>query len=120
MKDKILKLEKSLFKHEYMSNVDYLKNVIDEKYLEVGKSGRKFNRSDVINDLSVLKEDRQIIIYNFSCEQIDKDTYLVHYITKDGENNIYRTSIWKKEDENLKIIFHQASLYKDEVTLIEF
>lgn len=120
MKDKILKLEKSLFKYEYMSNVDYLKNVIDEKYLEVGKSGRKFNRSDVINDLSVLKEDRQIIIYNFSCEQIDKNTSLVHYITKDGENNIYRTSIWEKEDENLKIIFHQASLYKDEVKLIKF
>ena len=44
MKNKILELEKRLFKHEYMSNVDYLKNVIDEKYLEVGKSGRKFNK----------------------------------------------------------------------------
>ena len=46
--------------------------------------------------------------------------FLVHYFTKKESDNIFRTSIWKKENNNFKILFHQASLYKDEINLIEF
>ena len=116
----ILELEKSLFKYEYMSNVDYLNSVIDDSYLEVGKSGYKITKKDVIDELSSLDEDRNIIIYNFSCNELSNDIYLVHYFTKKESDNIFRTSIWKKENNNFKILFHQASLYKDEINLIEF
>ena len=120
MMNKILELEKSLFKYEYISDVDYLNNVIDDSYLEVGKSGYKITKSDVIEELSKLDEDRNIIIYNFSCSEISNDIFLVHYFTKKESDNIFRTSIWKKENNNFKILFHQASLYKDEINLIEF
>ena len=120
MMNKILELEKSLFKYEYMSDVDYLNNVIDDSYLEVGKSGYKITKKDVIDELSSLDEDRNIIIYNFRCNEISNDIYLVHYFTKKDNDNIFRTSIWKKDDGNYKILFHQATLYKDEINLIEF
>ena len=120
MNNKILELEKSLFKYEFMSDITYLNEIIDDKYIEVGKSGKKFNKNDVINDLSILKEDRKITIYNFICDKIEENIYLIHYITKNNNDNIYRTSIWKKENDKIKIIFHQASLYKETVDLIEY
>lgn len=120
MNNEILKLEKNLFKYEFMSDIIYLNEIIDDKYIEVGKSGKKFNKKDVINDLSILKEDRKINIYNFTCDKIDEKTYLIHYITKNDNDNIYRTSIWKKEYNKIKIIFHQASLYKENITLVEY
>lgn len=120
MKDKILKLEKSLFKYEFMSDVTYLNEILDDKYIELGKSGKKFNKQDVINDLSILKEDRRISIYNFTCDKIQNDIYLIHYITKSNDDNIYRTSIWRKKHNKIKIIFHQASLYNENVNLIEY
>ena len=120
MKNKILELEKSLFKYEYMTDIVYLNEIIDDKYIEVGKSGKKFNKQDIINDLSILKEDREITIYNFTCDKIEENIYLIHYITKSNEDNIYRTSIWKKENGKIKIIFHQASLYKDNINLIKY
>jgi hypothetical protein len=120
MNKEILKLEKSLFKYEYMSNIEYLNKIIDDKYIEVGKSGKKINKKDVIDELSVLKEDRKISMHNFTCEKIEESIYLVHYITKSGNDTIYRTSIWKKENNNIKIIFHQASLYKEDVELNEY
>ena len=121
MNKEILKLEKSLFKYEYMSNIEYLNKIIDDKYIEVGKSGKKFNKKNVIDELSILKEDRKISMYNFTCDKIEESIYLVHYITKSGNNNnIYRTSIWKKQNNNIKIIFHQASLYKEDVELNEY
>jgi len=120
MNNKILELEKSLFKYEFMSDITYLNEIIDDNYVEVGKSGKKFNKKDVINDLSILKEDRKITIYNFTCDKIEENIYLIHYITKNNNDNIYRTSIWKKEYDKIKIIFHQASLYSENVNLIEY
>ena len=120
MNKEILKLEKSLFKYEYMSNIEYLNKIIDDKYIEVGKSGKKFNKKDVIDELSALKDDRKISMYNFTCNEIEESIYLVHYITKNGNDNIYRTSIWKKENNIIKIIFHQASLYKEDIKLKEY
>ena len=104
----ILDLEKSLFKYNYMSNIDYLNSIIDDQYEEIGKSGLLFNKDDVIKELSNLKTDRDIKIYNYTCREISNNIYLVHYITKSNNTNIYRTSIWKN-DESLKIIFHQAN-----------
>ena len=67
MKNKILELEKSLFKYEYMTDIAYLNEIIDDQYIEVGKSGKQFNKEDVIKELSILKEDRKISIYNYTC-----------------------------------------------------
>lgn len=120
MDNEILELEKSLFKYEFISDISYLNKIIDNNYIEIGKSGNKFNKKDVINGLSILKEDRKITIYNFTCDKIEENIYLIHYITKNNDDNIYRTSIWKKEFDKMKIIFHQASLYKENIDLIEY
>ena len=40
MKNKILELEKSLFKYEYMTDIAYLNEIIDDQYIEVGKLGK--------------------------------------------------------------------------------
>jgi len=114
----ILELEKSLFEVKYMNNKDYLDNIISDDYLEIGKSGKMINKDDVIKELSSLKENRNIDIYNFACTKED-NIYIVHYITISNDNKIYRTSIWKKEN-NYKILFHQASILKDNIELIKY
>ena len=114
--EKILELEKSLFKYEYMSNKEYLDNIIDDNYKELGKSGLLFNKQNVINHLLNQQVDRDITIYNFSGEEISTGLFLVHYITLNNDIKIYRTSIWR----NNKILFHQASLLKEDIELIEY
>ncbi len=115
MINEILNLEKSLFKIKYMNNKEYLDNIISDNYLEIGKSGTIINKNDVIKELLTLTEDRNIDIYNFSCTKED-NIYIAHYITIHNDNIIYRTSIWKKE-KDYKILFHQASLLKDQIVL---
>jgi hypothetical protein len=112
--DNILELEKSLFKYEYMSNKEYLDNIIDDNYKELGKSGLLFNKQDVINHLLNQQVDRDITIYNFSGEEISTGLFLIHYITLNNNIKIYRTSIWR----NNKILFHQASELKVDIDLI--
>lgn len=112
--ENILELEKSLFKYDYMSNKEYLNNIIAENYKELGKSGILFNKDDVVNYLLSQQRDRDIEMYNFSGEELMPDLWLVHYITLSDNKKIYRTSIWKHN----KIIFHQASEYKDDIDLM--
>ena len=118
MDDRILELEKSLFKYEYMSNRKYLNDIIDDKYEEIGKSGKRITKNNVIEELINFREDRNITIYNYSCEEICQNVWLIHYITLNNKTKFYRTSIWKKSSDHIKIIFHQASEYKEEVNLI--
>lgn len=112
----ILNLEKSLFKLEYMNDVDYLNNIIDDNFLECGKSGVFFDKKVTVDELSKIDSDRDIKIYNYTCELIDSNVYLVHYITKSNDDLVYRTSIWKSG----KLYFHQASKLNLEVELIEY
>ena len=112
--ENILELEKSLFKYDYMSNKEYLNNIIADNYEELGKSGILFNKDDVVNYLLSQQRDRDIEMYNFSGEELMPNLWIVHYITLSDNKKIYRTSIWKHN----KIIFHQASEYKDDIDLM--
>lgn len=120
MKDKILKLEKCFFKKEYMSNIAWMQEVIDDKFIECGKSGKFFNKEQTINDLSKLESDRLIDIYNYDCQKVGDNIYLVHYVTKtDDGQNVFRTSLWVDKD-GLKLYFHQASLLTQDISLVKF
>ena len=116
----ILEAEKSLFKWRYMSDVVYLDRIIDDNFVEIGKSGKKLIKKDVIEELSNLGHDRIIDIYNFECIKLNDNVWLAHYITLSEEKKIYRTSIWKNANGNLKILFHQASEFKDDAELKKY
>ncbi len=119
MRDKILELEKSLFKYEYMSNYNYLNDILADDFKECGKSGHIFNKEGTIEFLLTLKEDRKIDIYNFECTNISKECWLIHYITKSStQENIYRTSIWIM-DKSLKLLYHQASILNEKIETVK-
>ena len=113
MKEKILNLEKDLFKYEKISNIDWLNNIIDDNFVECGKSGNIYDKKITVKELSNCKSDRNITIYNYSYEKIDNNTHMVHYITKSDNVLYYRTSIWI-DNNGLKLLFHQASKLTDD------
>ncbi len=120
MKNRILELEKKLFKYEYMSNKEWLEKTIHKNFKECGKSGLLFNKKDTVESLHSYTEDRKIDIYNYEYECIDTNTYLIHYITKFKGELIYRTSIWIMQEDNLKLLFHQASKLNIDIDLVKF
>lgn len=101
-------LEESLFKKEYLGDREYLENIFDDNFMEYGKSGNIYYKEDTIESLYGL-DDRNIKVENFSAEQIDTKTYMVHYVSvnEDGVKTL-RTSIWIKKDD-YKLLFHQGT-----------
>ena len=62
-----------------------------------------------------MTEDRPIEIFNYSAGKMG-EVWLVHYVTLNGNDRIYRTSIWT-DDGVMK--FHQASKLTIDIELEE-
>lgn len=119
IKDTILDLEKKFFKLEYMKNPQWLDQVLHDKFIECGKSGCLFNKRDTMEALLAYEADRCIEIYNYEFDNLDKKTYLIHYLTQAEGELFYRTSIWVME-KNLKLLFHQATRLVQSIELNRF
>ncbi len=109
--DRILELEKNFFQCKYLQDKEYIADIFDDDYFEMGKSRKRYNKQDAIAALSSIDEDRSIEIFDFECNQIDSNVYLVHYTTRESGIDAYRTSIWRNTNGKLRIIFHQATAF---------
>ena len=84
---------------------------LGECFYEIGSSGVKITRDEVIQALSVLVEDRKIEISEFNVDLMEKNTALVRYKAhfKENEKVSWRTSIWKKNKCDWTMYYHQGS-----------
>ena len=80
----LLELEKSLFKVEFMSDLNYLDSIIDDNFIECGKSGLFFDKKVTVEELSKLDSDRDIKIY-FIKIYIHLNLYIEFIYRKRGE-----------------------------------
>lgn len=119
MKNEILRLEKSFLQLQYMNDVNWLNMILHPDFKEFGKSGTMIHKSEVIESLMQCTKDRDITVYNYEFMQVDVNTFLVHYVTKESDMLYYRTSLWVKE-ERLCLVFHQASKINDTLYLREY
>lgn len=113
MKDLILQYEKDFFSAEFCSNRANLDSRFSKDFFEYGKSGTVYDRECSMNALMRLSKDRQIQITQFELTTLSENVLLIHYISHNKEDNSYalRTSIWKMENSNWKLYFHQGTPY---------
>lgn len=120
----LLQLEKCFFKHSCISDEKWLSSVIDDNFTECGSSGCLYDKHNTVKDLLLCSSDRSIQIYNFICRNIDENTYLVNYITKSENGELYfRVSVWsnlKSEKFEPKLFYHQSTKLNENPDLTEF
>jgi len=111
MNEKILQYEKDFFSFKFCSNRANLENRLAKDFFEYGKSGMIHTRENTINSLASLTEDRRIEIINFELTVLSEDVLLVHYTSWHKDDDLYtlRTSIWRYEDGEWKLYFHQGT-----------
>ncbi|MDP4118864.1 MAG: hypothetical protein Q8873_06710 [Bacillota bacterium] len=112
MHDLILQYEYDFFIAEFCNNIENLEKRICLNFVEYGQSGNVYTRSEVIDFLLNMKNDRDVDILDFSKEELCEGVFIVHYVSYEKLYDRYarRTSIWKKEDDCWKILFHQGTI----------
>jgi glyoxylase I family protein len=110
----IRELELELLSPDTRRNPAELDKLIDNNFVEIGKSGKVWNKKSVIDAL-LNEPDTRITITDFSLTKISEDVVLAIYKAYHNhlEDNTsimsIRSSVWKLSNAGWKIIFHQGT-----------
>jgi len=99
---------------------DFLR-MTDERFFEVGASGRRYNREYVIDGVSKRYEDPEYNgveggneknwkIKEPFCRKLEGVTFLFTYTLLQDESMSRRSTVWQKSEEGWKIIYHQGTI----------
>lgn len=106
--NKIIQLEKELHRYECRKSEQKLDELLSEDYLEIGTSGKTYNKQNQLDKLP-LSEDMDINSSNFEARELADGIVQVLYQTNINEIKAKRTSLWRKEGESWRMIFHQST-----------
>lgn len=82
-------------------------------FREVGASGRKYTRRDVLDVLEVRHAqpaDEDFSISDFACQELAASLHLATYELTLGNRVSRRSTLWRHTDSKWKIVCHQGTL----------
>jgi multimeric flavodoxin WrbA len=118
METDVIELEIRLLSYEARHNKDELAKLIDKDFIEFGASGRIYDYHNIIARLpdeqhkmeyTITKIDKRIL-----SENLTQVLYTIKTLEDGHEYIANRSSIWKKEGGNWKMLFHQGTKQKIE------
>lgn len=98
---------------DYGASKEKIELHLDENFWEVGASGKKYNREIVLKVLverSQKENPEEWISDNFECAELSQNVYLLTYTIIQGERKTERCSIWKKYENDFKLVYHQGTI----------
>lgn len=108
-------LEEQLLQPAIRKNPDLLATLIANDFLEIGSSGRTYDKATILESLKNEPPNSAAILTDFSVRPLAKDIYLITYRTTrhnpSGEPiaSAHRSSIWVNRNKQWQIIFHQGT-----------
>ena len=111
----IKQLELKLLQTDLRANPALINDLISGDFEEISGNGQMNSRNDVINWLLQKDNNIQWALTNFRIKVLTDEVILVIYIAKklndpnSTSKGSIRFSLWKQQDQNWKMIFHQAS-----------
>ncbi len=117
-----LKQREPIFhRREYGTSSEALENMTTTSFWEVGASGKRYDRDDVIKRLLARYAMQSIDEYetenwatkDFCCQKVTTDNYLLTYTLIQGTRITRRATIWQRENEIWKIAYHQGTIVEE-------
>lgn len=111
-KEEFRVLEEKLLQPDIRKSVEALTLMIADAFIELGSSGRTYNKQQMIDVLPTLPIIKMTIM-DFEARLLAKGVVLTIYrLAEYGNETIaysLRSSIWKLQDDEWQIVFHQGT-----------
>ncbi|KZK86920.1 hypothetical protein PsAD13_00187 [Pseudovibrio sp. Ad13] len=108
MQEQLLFLEQQLLRPATRGDKRQLELLLHADFIEIGASGRMYNRAQVLAELPSEAADYPVrTIENFCFRKLSEGLIQVFYSI--AENETQRTSIWKLEGGQWSMIYHQGT-----------
>jgi hypothetical protein len=102
-----LELETALHKKQVRNSRAAVSELLADEFIEFGSSGKRFNKSQIIEALEKEESDQQVEVEDFVAQELAPAVVLVTYVVK--KTRTLRSSIWKQIDGRWQMIFHQGT-----------
>jgi hypothetical protein len=113
-KEIIFQLESKLQQPDVRKSTEQLKELISDDLIEFGSSGQVYTKKDVLNNLPTSPEIK-FKMTDFRINILSSDVIQSQFKTEktnletDKKTYSLRSSLWKNEDGEWKMIFHQGT-----------
>lgn len=113
----IYELENSLLKSEIRSSFEQLDILLADDFKEFGSSGLIYTKQNVLERLPSNTDKVVYLVSDFEIKSLSEDIVMANFktdrIINDREKvSSLRTSLWRKEDSNWRMFFHQGTPIK--------
>lgn len=108
LREQIIYLESSLLSAETRLNQRLLEQMIHHDFYEIGRTGRYWEREEVIQVLNTLSDQVQNVSFDRVTELASGVAH-VRFRTEDVKGVVHRSSIWMNEDGHWRQLYHQGT-----------
>lgn len=114
--EELIALEPIFHRGEVATTREDFEKIIDKDFIEVGASGKKYFREEVIDTLvkrraSTNGEGWQT--KDFNCIKLCDNIFLLTYILIQGDRISYRSTVWRNSENNWRVVYHQGTLFEN-------
>ena len=108
-------LEVALQQPNIWTDTDRLDELLHDSFLEFGRSGRSYNKADILRELPLGRPSDTLWSQDFSVAEIADGVALLTYRSADmdvnGEMSRYtlRASLWQRTARGWQMRFHQGT-----------
>jgi hypothetical protein len=106
-RDRFFKLETALHRKQVRNSRAAVSELLADEFIEFGSSGRRFNKSQIIDALEKEESEQQVEVEDFVAQELAPAVVLVTYVVKNS--GTLRSSIWKSIDGRWQMVFHQGT-----------
>lgn len=106
-------LEEQLLNPSTRSSRSELQKLLSPEFREIGRSGQIYSYQQTIDALLNQTASENVIASHFEILQLSETLALVTYRTQRAEaidqRHTLRSSLWRLEDEDWRMVFHQGT-----------
>ena len=102
---------------EVRSNRDLIDKLLHDDFVEFGRSGKAYDKSQILKELQDFKGTLEISSSDFEFKLIDEAVVLVTYksahlnSSNEETRHSLRSSIWQKTEQGWQMRFHQGTAF---------
>ncbi|MFE9309909.1 amidohydrolase family protein [Streptomyces sp. NPDC006706] len=108
LREEIIRLESSLLGAEARNDVDRLEQLIHHDFYEIGRTGKYWEREEVIRVLNSIPDQVRGMTFDRVVELAPGVAH-IRFRTEDAVGVVHRSSIWTREDGRWQQRYHQGT-----------
>ncbi|MFE3317520.1 DUF4440 domain-containing protein [Nocardia sp. NPDC059195] len=110
--DAVIARELRLLDQKVRSSPELISELLDPDFCEIGASGRRWSRSDIIAAVveQAAMSDIPIQAYDMHGELLADDVVFLTYTSESDGRRAYRSSLWRRVHQGWQLYFHQGTL----------